>query len=82
MSDGAQGVSRYGIARTEYEYDAKGYVVEGSAKLAASSAFDAIMVGKADGNDSDVFEFTVDATATNTNQTARIAGFDAGPGQN
>ena len=78
VSDGAQGVSRYSIARTEYEYDAKGYVVEGSAKLAASSAFDAIMVGKADDNERDVFAFTVDATATNTEQTARIAGFDAG----
>ena len=71
VSDG-----RYSIARTEYEYDAKGYVVEGSAKLAASSAFDAIMVGKADDDESDVFAFTFDATATNTEQTARIAGFD------
>ena len=53
-------------------------MVEGSAKRAASSAFDAIMVGKADDNERDVFAFTVDATATNTEQTARIAGFDAG----
>ena len=36
------------------------------------------MVGKADDDESDVFAFTFDATATNTEQTARIAGFDAG----
>ena len=75
---GGQGVSRYSIARTEYEYDAKGYVVEGSAKLAAGSAFDAIMVGKADVDETDVFAFTADQNATNTEQTARIAGFDNG----
>jgi hypothetical protein len=76
VSDGSGGVDRYTMAKTEYEYDRKGYVIAGSDKIVAKDTFNAIMVGRNDGNDD--FVFKTDSGFTLTQQKASIAGFTAG----
>jgi hypothetical protein len=76
VSNVSGGVDRYTMAKTEYDYDRKGYVIAGSDKIVAQDTFNAIMVGRNDGNDDFVFKRT-DVSGL-TNQKASIAGFTAG----
>ena len=76
VSDDFGGGVKYAMAKTEYEYDRKGYVIAGSDKIVAKDTFNAIMVGRNDGNDD--FVFKTDSGFTLTQQKASIAGFTAG----
>jgi hypothetical protein len=79
VSNGLGGVDKYAMAKTEYQYDRKGYVIAGSEKLVAKDTFNAIMVGRNDGADEFVFNKEVVAGLTPlTQQKATIAGFSAG----
>ena len=79
VSNGSGGVDKYAMARTEYQYDRKGYVIAGSEKLVANDTFNAIMVGRTDGDDEFVFNKEVVAGSTPLiQQKATIAGFSAG----
>ena len=55
VSNGSGSVDKYAMAKTEYEYDMKGYVIAGSDKVVANNMFNAIMVGRNDGADEFVF---------------------------
>jgi Ca2+-binding RTX toxin-like protein len=76
VSDDFGGGVKYAMAKTEYEYDRKGYVIAGSDKLVAEDTFNAIMVGRNDGNDDFVFKAL--SGTTQTQQKASIAGFNQG----
>jgi len=79
VSNGRGGVDKYAMAKTEYEYDMKGYVIAGKDKLVANNMFNAIMVGRNDGADEFVFNQEVVAGLTPlTQQKATIAGFSSG----
>ena len=79
VSNGSGSVDKYAMAKTEYEYDMKGYVIAGSEKLVANDTFNAIMVGRTDGDDEFVFNKEVVAGSTPLiQQKATIAGFSAG----
>ena len=77
VSNGSGGVDKYAMAKTEYQYDRKGYVIAGSDKVVAKDTFNAIMVGRNDGADEFVFKATSGSTQTHQ-QKASIAGFDKG----
>jgi hypothetical protein len=76
VSNGSGGVDKYAMAKTEYQYDRKGYVIAGSEKLVANDTFNAIMVGRTDGAEEFVFKASDDSTKTQ--QKASIAGYSAG----
>jgi hypothetical protein len=76
VSNGRGAVEKYTMAKTEYDYDMKGYVIAGSDKVVANNMFNAIMVGRNDGADEFVFKKEVGGSLTQ--QKASIAGFNAG----
>ena len=71
-------VETYAMARTEYQYDRKGYVIAGSEKLVANDTFNAIMVGRTDGADEFVFKASTGGSTQTHQQKASIAGYSNG----
>lgn len=76
VSNGSGGVEKYAMAKTEYDYDMKGYVIAGSDKVVANNMFNAIMVGRNDGADEFVFKAT--SGSSQIQQKASIAGYNNG----
>jgi hypothetical protein len=76
VSNGSGGVDKYAMAKTEYQYDRKGYVIAGSDKVVAKDTFNAIIVGRTDRADEFVFKAT--SGSSPNQQKASIAGFDKG----